>query len=157
VLLSEKISTMRKNVNAAVRYSEDSAGQRRYGVDRPSAFVSYGGGWNTAAGLGLWFPSILSDSTYRRNPVVIIDQSFTSKTQKPKQTKLRQGLGIRSVLNLIDSQGMRILRLGKPWEKGMIEIEIPDGLTLSELRLIDDWIMAWRTRIIKADGLKSSS
>ena len=70
---------------------------------------------------------------------------------------MRHTQGTRSVLETIDNQGMRILRSGKSWEAGMIEIEIPAGLTLPELHLIDDWITAWRARIINANGLKSVS
>ena len=73
---------------------------------------------------------------------------------------MRQGQGIRSVLKMVDSKGKRILKAGKPWEEGMIDVKpLVEGFSISEseLHLIDDWIMAWRARIIKANGLKPGS
>ncbi|HLK48622.1 MAG TPA: hypothetical protein VKT49_10840 [Bryobacteraceae bacterium] len=37
----------------------------------------------------------------------------------------------------------------------MLEIDFStEGLSRAELRLIQDWINAWRARIIKANGVK---
>lgn len=76
---------------------------------------------------------------------------------EPQETELGRGQGIKSVLEMIDSKGMRILKSGKPWEEGMIDVAaLLAGFTLAELHLIDDWISAWRARIIKANGLNTS-
>jgi hypothetical protein len=69
---------------------------------------------------------------------------------------LRQG--IKSVLKSIDRKGKSLLMSGAPWEDGTIDVEHSlEGLTQSEMQLINNWISTWRTRIIKANGLKSRS
>jgi hypothetical protein len=39
----------------------------------------------------------------------------------------------------------------------MMDFKLSEGLTQSEKQLIDNWISAWRLRIIKTNGLKSRS
>ena len=63
--------------------------------------------------------------------------------------------GIKFVLKRIEKKGKALLMSGAPWEDGMIDFKLSlEGLTQSEKQLINNWISAWRTRIIKTNGLK---
>jgi hypothetical protein len=66
--------------------------------------------------------------------------------------------GIKSVLKSIDRKGKALLMEGAPWEDGLMDFERSfEGLTQSEMQLVNNWISTWRTRIIKTNGLKSRS
>ena len=66
--------------------------------------------------------------------------------------------GIKSVLKRIEKEGKALLMSGSPWEDGMMDFKLSlEGLTQSEKQLVNNWISAWRTRIIKINGLKSGS
>lgn len=78
---------------------------------------------------------------------------LASRTPDHRGPGLSQG--IKSVLKRIDTRGKALLHSGAPWEEGMLEIDFStEGLSRAELRLIQDWINAWRARIIKANGVK---
>ena len=64
---------------------------------------------------------------------------------------------IKSVLKRIEKKGKSLLMRRVPWEDGMMDFKLSEGLTQSEKQLIDNWISAWRLRIIKTNGLKSRS
>jgi hypothetical protein len=66
--------------------------------------------------------------------------------------------GIKSVLKRLEKKGKSLMMSGAPWEDEMMDFKLSlDGLTQPEKQLINNWISAWRTRIIKTNGLKSRS
>jgi hypothetical protein len=87
-----------------------------------------------------------------------LERVTTARTRLVDRRRPELSQGIKSVLKSIDRKGKALLMAGAPWEDGLMDFERSlEGLTQSEMQLVNNWISTWRTRIIKTNGLKSRS
>ena len=79
---------------------------------------------------------------------------FTGIPLRLQERDLSQGT--KDILRRIDKRGNALLNSGEPWEDGLLDVaSSAEALTGLELQLINDWIWAWRRRIIEANGRRS--